>query len=194
MGVAFCGPPGPVFAEASRRGAARGFFAALTVEFGSLVGDSLWAVVGLSGAGLTLQLPAVHRIVAAAGAALLTWLGLVALRDVWMGRRPVQKVVSAHRDFAAGAALSLANPQSVAYWVALGSGVQAILGHAPRASDYAVFFLGFMLACLAYCFIAAGMIAGARRLMTDRLFRVANAACGLALIGFAVLLAAQALG
>src|SRR5262249_17316087 len=89
MGLAFCGPPGAVFAEASRRGAARGFAAALTVEFGSLIGDTIWAVLGLSGAGLLLQqLPAVHRSLAAGGAVLLAWLGVVAMRDMWHGRPP----------------------------------------------------------------------------------------------------------
>jgi len=89
MGLAFCGPPGAVFAEAFRRGAARGFGAALAVEFGSLIGDAVWAVIGLSGAGLLLHVPAVQGVFGIAGSGLLGWLGLSALRDMWRAKVPV---------------------------------------------------------------------------------------------------------
>jgi threonine/homoserine/homoserine lactone efflux protein len=37
-------------------------------------------------------------------------------------------------------------------------------------------------------FVIASIIAGARNLLTDRFFRIVNGLCGVALIGFAVLL------
>jgi chemosensory pili system protein ChpE len=188
MGLAFCGPPGAVFAMAARRGAARGFSAALMVEFGSLVGDAVWAVVGLSGAGILMQIPVVQGLVGTAGAALLAWLGFLALRDAWQNRQPAAAPSSVGNDFVTGAVLSLTNPQAVAYWIAFGASIQVIIGHAAAFSEFAVFFGGFMIACVVYCFAASAIIAGARRLLTDRLYRIVNAVCGAALVGFAIFL------
>jgi chemosensory pili system protein ChpE len=193
MGLAFCGPPGLVFVEAFRRGAARGFSAALTVEFGSLIGDAVWAVVGLTGAALLLQVEAVRGIFAAAGVVLLAWLGLRALRDGWTRPAPGVVAIPARGDFAVGAAISLTSPQSVAYWIALGGVIETMIGRTPAISDLMVFFAGFMLACLAYCFLIAGLIVGAQKLLTPTLHRVVNAACGLVLIGFAMILGREGL-
>ncbi|MSP75696.1 MAG: chemotaxis protein [Rhodospirillaceae bacterium] len=188
MGLVFCGPPGAVFAMSARRGAAHGFSAALMVLFGSLVGDAVWAVLGLSGAGILMQIPAVHGVVGAAGAALLAWLGLQALRDAWQNRQPAAAPSSVGGDFAIGAVLSLTNPQAVAYWIAFGGSIQVIIGRAADFSEFVVFFAGFMIACVVYCFLAAGIISGARSLLTARLYRIVNATCGAALVGFAILL------
>jgi len=189
MGLAFCGPPGPVFVEAFRRGAVRGFSAALAVEFGSLVGDAVWAAVGLTGAALLLQVPAIRATIAAGGVMLLAWLGVRALRDAWNGAVPEAAAIPPRRDFAAGAALSLTNPQAVAYWIALGGIIETIIGRAPAPYDLTVFFVDFMLACLAYCFLIAGLISAAQNLLTPNLYRAVNAACGVALVGFALALA-----
>jgi len=189
MGLAFCAPPGAVFSETLRRGADRGFYAALAVQIGSVFGDAVWAVLGSSGAGLLVQLPAVREIVAAMGGGLLAWLGIRTLYRIGPATIPAPASHLRSGDLMAGAALSLANPQSVAYWMALGSGLEAILAHVPTQRDYTVFFAGFMLACLAYCCLAAGLVVGIRRALTDRWYRAVNAVCGLALLAFALMLA-----
>ncbi|PYR24022.1 MAG: chemotaxis protein, partial [Acidobacteria bacterium] len=56
LGLVFNATPGPVFAETVRQGVRGGFRSALAVQLGSLVGDALWAVVGLTGVGLLLRL------------------------------------------------------------------------------------------------------------------------------------------
>ena len=53
LAIAFCAPPGVITAETVRRGAARGFLPALFVQFGSLVGDTTWAIIALTGLGTT---------------------------------------------------------------------------------------------------------------------------------------------
>ncbi|PRW92372.1 chemotaxis protein, partial [Pseudomonas fragi] len=44
FGFVFCLSPGAVLAETLRRGLLHGFTPALLVQFGSLVGDAVWAV------------------------------------------------------------------------------------------------------------------------------------------------------
>lgn len=189
MGFVFCSPPGPVLALAARRGAVHGFPAALRVELGSLVGDAIWAVLGLSGVGLLMRLPAIHGVVGLVGALLLGWLGLRSLREARQAHALAAAPVQPRGDFSVGALISLTNPQAVAYWMALGSSIQVLTGHEASTADYMIFFCGFMLACLAYCFVAAGVIAGARTLLTESLFRSVNLVCGLALLVFAAFLA-----
>ena len=52
FGLIFNAAPGAVFAETVRRGIRGGFRPALAVQLGSLAGDTLWALLGLSGVGL----------------------------------------------------------------------------------------------------------------------------------------------
>ena len=53
--VVFCLSPGAVLAETLRRGLLQGFTPALLVQIGSLVGDAVWAVIGLTGIALLIQ-------------------------------------------------------------------------------------------------------------------------------------------
>jgi len=55
FGVVFCLSPGAVLAETLRRGLLHGFKPALRVQIGSLVGDALWAVIGLTVLSLLLE-------------------------------------------------------------------------------------------------------------------------------------------
>ena len=66
--------PRRCFSETVRRGATGGFKAALAVQIGSLVGDATWAVLGLMGVGLLLQVDALKWPVGLVGAAYLIWL------------------------------------------------------------------------------------------------------------------------
>ncbi len=189
MGMAFCAPPGTVFAESLRRGVARGYGAALKVQLGSLIGDAVWAALGLAGAGLLFQVVAIRGFMGVAGVGLLLWLGLRGLIGKGRGQTLDPPVTGTQRDFAIGAALSLTNPVAIAYWIALGGTIQGLVGYAPEPIDFAVFFIAFMGACLAYCFIVAGLIAGGHRLLTRRLYRAVDVSCGVALLIFAALLA-----
>ncbi|SOD90268.1 LysE family transporter [Caenispirillum bisanense] len=193
LGLAFNAPPGAVTAETLRRGLARGFGPAFAVQVGSLIGDAAWAVVGLTGAGILMQVGAVKAVLGAAGVALLAWLGLQALRDALRGGLPeADPDASPRGDFLAGAALSLTNPFAAAYWMALGGVLVALGVERPEAAHYGVFFAGFMASSVLWCFVAAGVTAWGRRLLTPGLYRAVNAVCGLGLMTMAALLGVDA--
>lgn len=167
LGLLFNAAPGAVFAETVRQGVRGGFRPALAVQIGSLAGDALWALLGLVGIGLLLQLEWIRWPVGIAGALYLFWLA----RDSWL---------SASQEFAltdpataepqkamrTGVLLSVTNPQNVAYWAALGSALGAVGIHEPTATDYAVFFLGFMVSSVVWAFFCAAVV--------DRIFRRAG--------------------
>jgi threonine/homoserine/homoserine lactone efflux protein len=96
------------------------------------------------------------------------------------------KKVSIRGDFALGAAISLANPLAIAFWLGVGSTVISTGSTSPDPKDLLVFFAGFMLGALLWCFFMAGLIAWGRRFITPLFFRLVNLICGLALGLFAI--------
>ena len=190
LGLVFNATPGAVFTETLRRGVRGGFGPALAVQLGSLVGDAAWAVLGLAGVGALFQLPEARLPIAAAGSAILLWLGWRALLDARTARLPKVEagtVVPSRRGaLVIGAAMSLGNPWNVVYWSGAAGAVAAVLGAAPSFAHMGVFLLGFMVSSLVWCFIAAGLAAVLRRLLSTALIRGLELACGVALVGSGV--------
>jgi len=83
FGFVFCLSPGAVLAETLRRGLLHGFTPALMVQIGSLVGDAVWAVIGLTGIALLIQHDAVRVPLTIVCALYLAWLGVRSLIDAW---------------------------------------------------------------------------------------------------------------
>ncbi len=184
VGLAFCAPPGAVTAEALRRGLSRGFWSALLLELGSLLGDAAWAAFALAGAALLVEQVAVRVLLSLVGVGFLLRLAWAALRAARSGGAPQASDRLLVGDFASGALLSLANPLAVAFWLGVG-GTMVTFGVAePGRTHFAVFFAGFMLAATLWCFAVAAVIAWGRRWLTPRLFRAINLLCALALGSF----------
>ncbi|GAA2896761.1 LysE family transporter [Nonomuraea rubra] len=199
IGLVFNAAPGAVFSESLRRGVRGGFGPAFAVQAGSLAGDAVWAVLGLAGVGALFAVPVLRVPLTVAGCVLLAWLGLTGLRDAAFPRPGPEAAGavaggrSSRGAVAVGAAMSLGNPWNVVYWSGAAGAVGAVLGEDAGAGSLAVFFAGFMTSSLAWCFVSAGLIAVLRRALPPVAVRVLEAACGAALIVFAVLLAARLL-
>jgi len=170
LGLVFNAAPGAVFAETVRRGLRGGYRPALAVQFGSLVGDATWAVLGLAGVGALLQVDALRWPIGLAGALYLLYLA----RDAWrLSRTEVPAALPGHGypDRAAAAAgqsvaalksgilLSLTNTHNLAFWAALGSAMGAIGVREPDCRDFALFFAGFMTSSVLWCFLCAWVVA-----------------------------------
>ena len=186
LGMVFNAAPGPIFAESIRRSLTGGFDAALRVQIGSLVGDATWAVLGLAGVGILLQADMFKVPVGLAGASYLGWLAW----DSWSEATKVSRDARLKDDrstapikedtrsetgsvksadsagaFRSGMVLSLSNPQNVAFWAALGSAFGSLGISEPTSTDYTVFFSGFMIASVVWCYICAAAIS---RLFSSR--------------------------
>src|SRR5215212_11662145 len=86
LAIAFCAPPGVVTAETVRRGAARGFLPALFVQLGSLVGDTTWAIIALTGLAFLVQNDIARIILSLIGIFLMLKLAWDAIKDARKGR------------------------------------------------------------------------------------------------------------
>lgn len=190
FGFVFCLSPGAVLAETLRRGLLHGFTPALLVQIGSLVGDAVWAVIGLTGIALLIQHDAVRVPLTIVRALYLAWLGVQSLRDAW--RLPQTKdapASSGKNALAVGAAISLANPKNIVYWGALGSALSGIVGATPSHGQTLMFFAGFMLASVLSCFLIAALVNLLRKNASPFWQRISYGSCGLVLIYLAVLAA-----
>lgn len=182
FGLAFCAAPGAVFSETLRRGLTGGFRPALLVQLGSLIGDAVWALIGLTGLVLLLAQDSVRVPLTIACAAYLVWLGLQGLRDAWRPPLDEPGVQQGRNAFRAGALLSLSNPKNIVFWGALGSALAGIVEGTPSQTQMTVFFAGFMVASLLWCFICAALVDWLRRHTSLLWQRISYAGCGLVLL------------
>lgn len=86
--------------------------------------------------------------------------------------------------FAAGAALSLSNPQNVSFWAALAAPMAALGVAGMWTAEAAVFLGGFTAASVVWCFAAAAIVAWRRTALTPTLHRVLNLGCAVARTAF----------
>lgn len=187
LAIAFCAPPGVVTAETVRRGAARGFLPALFVQFGSLVGDTTWAIIALTGLAFVVQNNFAKASLSLAGVVLMLKLAWDAFKDARHGKDlDLSPSRTTRGDFANGAFLSLGNPLNIVFWTGLGSTVFTSISGNPQPIHFAIFFAGFLGGAVLWCFFMAGLIAWGRKFVTPTFFRWVNLSCGLALSFFAL--------
>jgi len=189
LGIAYAAAPGAVNTEAIRRGAVQGARSTLLVETGSLIGDSLWALLALTGVSVFAQHLAIQIVLGIAGGCFLLRMAWLALYEAFAPRRPATGGHEAtslrftRGDFATGVVFGLANPVGLAFWSGLGSSVVAsgVVGIL-----FVFFFVGFFIGAVLWCVgISAGMRWG-RRWIRPAMFRWINALCGLALGYFGI--------
>lgn len=192
LAISFCAPPGIITAETVRRGSARGFIPALYVQFGSLVGDTTWAIIALTGLAFLIQNPVAKTILSLVGILLMLKLAWDAFKDARHGKGlDVSSSASAHGDFASGAFLSLGNPLNIVFWTGLGTTVFASISGGPQPIHFAIFFAGFLAGAILWCFIMAGLVAWGKQWMTHNFFRWVNLTCGTVMVYFAIQLVLQ---
>jgi chemosensory pili system protein ChpE len=191
LAIAFCAPPGVVTAETVRRGLARGFWPALLVQLGSLIGDATWATLAIAGAAVLIQNAAVRLVLSLIGIGFLLHLAVKAFQDYRAGALPSAGAETDRGDLSAGMVLSLSNPFAIAFWVSVGTTIFVGIPGTPELLHYATFYSAFFLGLIVWCFFMAGLIAWGRRFVTPGFFRWVNLACGLGLLFFAVQLGWQ---
>ena len=187
LALAFCAPPGVITAETVRRGAARGFIPALFVQLGSLVGDTTWAIIALTGLAFVVQNNVAKTILSLVGILLMLKLAWGAIKDAHHSKELDTTLSHSHRgDFTNGAFLSLGNPMNIVFWTGLGTTVFSSVSGKPQPTDFAIFFAGFLSGAVLWCFVMASLVAWGRKFVTPTFFRWVNFACGIALGFFAI--------
>lgn len=178
-------------AETVRRGIRGGFSGAFAVQVGSLLGDLIYAILGLTGAALALNAGPAQVVVGALGIALMVTFGLFGLRDA-LRQRPVE--TGAERAIAgalaAGASLSLTNPWVIVFWLGFGT---AASGSVPGAGldGLAVILAGYVVGLVALAVALSAAVAVTRERLDPGVLRVVGAAASVAILVLAALFAVR---
>ena len=167
LGLLFNAAPGVVFTETIKRGINGGFFPALYVQIGSLAGDALWAILGLLGIGILLNIDILKYPLSIIGIIYLIYLAYDSFisSNVKYEKIVVSKSIK-NNALKSGIFLSITNPQNIAYWAALGSSFGALGIAEPQTSHYFIFFFGFISSSILWCFVCA--------LAVEKIFKYAN--------------------
>lgn len=184
MGLAFALPPGIVTAETFRRGLARGFPAALSVQLGSLIGDATYCVLALAGVTALVQNPIAQRGLGIAGAIFLIYLAAAGIRAELKELHPPVSSLSkgeieranSRGAFVTGMLLSLTNPFAIGFWLAMGGAI-ASFGALESGGATALFFASFFGACCLYAFVMALLIGWTRRAIPAQMGRALAILC-----------------
>ncbi len=184
LGVAYAAAPGAVNTEAVRRGVVHGARSAFLVEAGSLFGDSLWAVLALTGVTVFAQHLAVQILLGIAGGCFLLRMSWLALHEAITQHVTVEKSpISKRGDFATGIVFGVANPVGLAFWSGLGG---SIVASGVVGVGLVIFVCGFFVGALLWSIGVAIVFRWGRRWIRPALFRWIDALCGLVLGYFGV--------
>ena len=167
LGLLFNATPGVVFTETIKRCINGGFFPALYVQIGSLAGDALWAILGLLGIGILLNIDILKYPLSIIGIIYLIYLAYDSFisSNVKYEKIVVSKSIK-NNALKSGVFLSITNPQNIAYWAALGSSFGALGIAEPQTSHYFIFFFGFISSSILWCFVCA--------LAVEKIFKYTN--------------------
>lgn len=154
IGLAFNAAPGAIFAQTLALGIKHGFRPALYVQIGSLVGDGVWAALGLIGVTWLMSFKPVVTPLLVIGGGYMIFLAIQTVKDAF-NIEEVKAKTAKGTPLMSGVALSLGNPLNISYWVAVGATVHAMTRNV-EGPVLTVFFFGFMASSLIWCFTMAG--------------------------------------
>lgn len=190
LGLAFFAMPGAITAQLLRRGLTRGFFSALSLQLGGLIGVTLWAILATIGAAFLAHNIPIRIILGASGIILLSLLAWQALTAAYHGKLAEAKAAPVRGDFTLGVAMSLASPMPVAFWLGIGSTlVESGGGSASSSYSLTILLAGFVASGIAWSVLMSVLIAWGRRFITTLFIQLVNLTCGLTLVFFALKLA-----
>ena len=188
LGFLFNAAPGAIFTETLRRGLKGGFKSALYIQFGSLVGDLIWAVIGLVCAAILFEIDAIKMPMAIFGGVLLAWLAFNSFMDATKKIQSINLTLKQDEktELMVGAALSLSNPINITYWAGMAGTIVMLGVKEPTGQAFIVFLSGFMLSSIIWCFLCAGFIGFVRKAINQTGWVIINISCGIGLAYFSI--------
>jgi L-lysine exporter family protein LysE/ArgO len=192
LGLGAAVPIGPVNVQIARLALRHGFVSAFCLGCGAVTVDVAYAVLAAVGAGRVAQGTSTNVALRLAGAAFLTYLGVLCLRgerEAWR-RDPIgggEEVGPAHtaaRAYAAGLLMTLLNPMTLAFWFVA---VPALAGPAGGndARNLPWICSGVFAGTVSWVVTFAGVLAWAGRFRRNWWLAAADAAGGAAMLVFA---------
>ena len=190
LGLGAAAPIGPVNVEIARRTLRHGFRAGFFLGVGAVTVDVSYAILVSFSIRPVLDRAWLLNGLTWAGAALLTWLGWLCLRDFRSNLAPVAEapvgalaVPPALGGYVAGLLMTSLNPITLVFWFTGVPAQAAGLGNPARELPFLAG--GVFMGALSWVIFFAGITATAGALSKRRMMSLANLLGGLTLLGFA---------
>jgi threonine/homoserine/homoserine lactone efflux protein len=170
LGWSVAWPPGPVNAEMLRRSVipasqGGGFWAAWQLGLGACMGDFIWALAVMTGAGALLNTPRVRQVLAVVSFLLLLFLAGMFALGAWRAAHPQRRDTSAddhasnngkqmagRRGYLLGLTLALTSPWNLGFWLAVIGGQQSVMRD-PSFGNSLAFALAVVLGAVAWTLV-----------------------------------------
>ena len=186
LSIIFCGMPGAVNTQALRVGVSGGFRRAMGIEMGSIVGDTTWAVIALTGLAIVWNNDIARWVLGILGGAILIYLAYHGFQDARREELPEANAPKGHTDLVTGILMSFVNPFQIAFWIGIGSSAIVTIIPDPQLTDLLVFYVGYFVGAVVWGVAYSALIGYGRRYVTPKLFRVLSLICALVLLYFAL--------
>ena len=178
--------PGPLLTITLSESARRGFLAGPLIVLGHGILELVLVILLLVGLAPILNNDYVIGTVGLVGAVVLIWMAVGMIRSLpTLSLEGVATESKGTHPVWAGILMSLANPYWTIWWATIG------LGYIVYSLDLGLlgvvaFFLGHILADLAWYAAVSFTVARGRRFMSDQIYRGVIGCCAVALLGFAI--------
>jgi chemosensory pili system protein ChpE len=186
LSIIFCGAPGAVNTQALRVGVAGGFRRAFGVETGSIVGDTTWAIIALTGLAMVWDNDIARWTLGILGTVILLYLVYSGIQDARMEELPEANAPKGHTDLVTGIMMSFVNPFQLAFWIGIGSSAIVTIIPDPQLTDFVVFYAGYITGAMIWGLAYSALIGYGRKYVTPKLFRFLSLVCALVLLYFAI--------
>jgi putative LysE/RhtB family amino acid efflux pump len=191
LGFLVAAQVGPIWLLAARSVILGRFATGIMIGLGAATIDMTYGALGLAGAASLLRITGLRLGLGLLGAAVLTLLGALALRNATRAGNQVEPsttITSAPRAYLTALTGTAANPLTIASWAAIFAA--ASTAHISRTTTGAVLLLaGIGLGTATWFTALSTAMTLVRRLARRRTLQAIDVISGLGLIGFGILLA-----
>lgn len=183
--------PGSMLTAVISQSAQRGFWIGPLIVLGHAILEFLLIVALLAGLSSLITKPMVSMVVALVGGAFLIYLGYITVRDTLAGRVSIDAEAAAGNHgrlmnpVPVGILVSLSNPYWSIWWATIGLSYLT-LAMKNGSIGVASFYCGHISADLLWYSVVAGLIAGGKRFINQKVYNAVLLICGLFLAGLGV--------
>jgi threonine/homoserine/homoserine lactone efflux protein len=194
LGIALAAPIGPAGVAVIQSGLRWGFRRAFLTGLGITTADLTYMLVVYFGLSGFIQIEWVKIAIWSMGALVLFYLGVQSIRD---GGRKIDfegtSVATARNPFLVGYLVNISNPIAVVFWLGIFGSLIGSVESAGSGSEALLRGLSILIGILSWHTTMSALTNWGKRFVNDKTARVISIIAGVALIGFGLRFAYNAL-
>ncbi len=181
--------PGPMLTVTINEGLRRGAKAGLLIALGHAILELILVLSLIMGLSIFVKTPIAKAVIGIGGGGFLLWMGFDMVKNAMKGRISLnlQGTDTGDNRFGplkTGILVSISNPYWSLWWATVGLGY-LVIAQRFGYMGVAMFFIGHILADIVWFTAISSAVAGGRRYINNRVYRVIIVGCGVFLVWLA---------